>query len=153
VPREAIVFGPLLVDACASLGISVEDYLDRYDPTLARPFDGVDDLLAALDSWAVCSHKIRASGVAELDRLAWAPELALFAEDFGPTGKTLAPVLDALGLRGDDIVFVGDTAHDRACAAAAGAVFVLAGWNPRAEAAPGDLVAATPGDVLAILRG
>ena len=111
------------------------------------------ELLGALDRWAVCSHKVRESGVAELERLGWQPELALFAEDFGADGKALAPVLDALDLQADGVVFVGDTDHDRACADAAGATFVLAGWNRRAVAQPGDLVAATPGDVLAILRG
>ena len=50
-------------------------------------------------------------------------------------------------------MFVGDTRHDRACAAAVGARFALAGWNPRARAAaePGDLVLDQPADVLDLL--
>jgi phosphoglycolate phosphatase-like HAD superfamily hydrolase len=151
VPREHITFGRLLADECASHGVTVDDYLARYDPTVARPFPGVDELVDGLDRWAVCSHKARVSGLAELRRLGWTPELALFAEEFGAGGKDLAPVLEAFGLTCDDVVFVGDTAHDRACARAAGATFVLAGWNARARPEPGDLVAARPLDVLKVL--
>ena len=147
------MFGRLLADECAAHGVTVEDYLARYDPTAARPFAGVDALLAGIDRWSVCSHKARVSGHAELARLAWTPELALFAEDFGGTGKTLAPVLDALGIDGPDVVFVGDTAHDRGCARAVGATFVLAGWNRRAVPEAGDLVAARPQDVLDVVAG
>jgi phosphoglycolate phosphatase-like HAD superfamily hydrolase len=152
VRREDIRFGRLLAEECAAHGVTVEDYLARYDPTAAVPFAGVGELLRSLDRWSVCSHKARVSGVAELARLGWSPELARFAEDFGPEGKDLVPVLDALGLSGADVVFVGDTAHDRACARAVGATFVLAGWNPRAAAEPGDVVATRPADVLDVLR-
>jgi phosphoglycolate phosphatase-like HAD superfamily hydrolase len=48
-------------------------------------------------------------------------------------------------------VFVGDTAHDRSCAAAAGVAFALAGWNPRAAPEPGDLVLSEPSEVLGLL--
>jgi phosphoglycolate phosphatase-like HAD superfamily hydrolase len=61
-------------------------------------------------------------------------------------------VLDALRAGPADIVFVGDTAHDRACAEAVGCRFVLAGWNPRAEPAPTDLVAHHPLEVLDLLE-
>ena len=47
----------------------------------------------------------------------------------------------------DDVVFVGDTPHDRACAAAVGCRFALAGWNPRARPAPGDVVLSMPTSV------
>ena len=40
------------------------------------------------------------------------------------------------------------TDHDRECAAEVGAVFALAGWNRRAEPAPGDLVLSDPSEVL-----
>jgi HAD superfamily hydrolase (TIGR01549 family) len=151
VAREDITFGRLLADECAAHGVTVEEYLARYDPTVAAPFPGVDELVAGLERWAVCSHKARASGRAELDRLGWTPEVALFAEDFGGAGKDLAPVLATFDRKGSDVVFVGDTAHDRACAHAAGATFVLAGWNARARPEPGDVVAAHPLDVLGLL--
>ena len=104
------------------------------------------ELVAGLGRWAVCSNKQASSGTAELARLGWRPEVALFADAFdGP--KQLTPVLERLDLTATDIVYVGDTAHDRACAAAVGCRFVLAGWNPRAEPAAGDIVAADPRQV------
>jgi phosphoglycolate phosphatase-like HAD superfamily hydrolase len=151
VPRERITFGALLADACAELGVSVEEYLAHYDPALARPYAGVEELLGAVRAWSLCSHKMRVSGTAELARLRWSPEVALFAEDFQPGGKDLAPVLSELGIDGSDVVFVGDTAHDRRCALAVGATFVLAGWNARAVAEEGDVVASHPRGVLEVL--
>ena len=62
----------------------------------------------------------------------------------------LAPFL-ALGVEREAIVFLGDTDHDRRCAAAAGVPFALAGWNPRATAEPGDLVLHRPEQVLDLL--
>jgi phosphoglycolate phosphatase-like HAD superfamily hydrolase len=150
VARDAIMFGHTLVHECARLGIAVADYVSRYDTTLAAPFAGAAELVGGLDRWAVCSNKEVWAGRAELARLGWEPEVALFADDFGGP-KRLGPVLDALGLDAAEILFVGDTDHDRACAAAVGAPFVLAGWNPRARPEPGDAVAARPADVLAAL--
>jgi len=150
VPRDEVTFGHVLADECDRLGITVESYLAAYDPTAVVPFPGVEDLVAGLGRWAVCSNKHPESGRAELDRLGWRPEVALFSDAFGGP-KRLGPVLDALGLAADEIVFVGDTAHDRACAAEIGCPFILAGWNRRAVASPEDLVAARPIDVLALL--
>jgi HAD superfamily hydrolase (TIGR01549 family) len=147
VPADEVTFGHVLADECARLGVTIEDYLEHYDESLAQPFPGVAELVASLDRWAVCSNKHQRSGRAELDRLGWAPEPAMFSEVFGGA-KRLGPVLDALGLTGDDIVFVGDTDHDRVCAKAVGCRFVLAGWNPRVDPAPTDLVARHPLDVL-----
>lgn len=139
--------------ACEQAGVRVEDYLDLYDGTAVRPFPGVEELLAALPCWAVCSNKRRSSGRSELERLGWTPDLALFSDDFGGRPKVLQPVLDALGRHPATVVFVGDTGHDRTCAAAAGVRFALAGWNPRVVAEPGDLVLDRPGDLLDLLAG
>jgi HAD superfamily hydrolase (TIGR01549 family) len=151
IDRAEVTFGHVLRDECARLGLAVDDYLAHYDERAAQPFAGVDELIVGLDRWAVCSNKHPRSGRAELDRLGWRPDASFFADAFdGP--KRLEPVLDALGLTADAVLFVGDTAHDRACAAAVGCPFVLAGWNPRAEPRQGDLVAATPLEVLELLR-
>lgn len=147
VPREDVTFGHTLEDECARLGIGLEEYLDGYDVTVAQPFAGVVDLVSRLDRWAVCSNKHPRSGRAELARLGWTPEVALFADAFGGP-KRIGPVLDALALGGDQVLFVGDTAHDRRCAADVQCRFVLAGWNKRTEPAPGDLIAASPLQVL-----
>jgi len=150
VPAETVTFGHVLADECARLGISLDDYLDVYDADLAQPFPGVTELVARLDRWAVCSNKHPRSGRAELERLGWTPEVALFADAFAGA-KELAPVLAALGLDPSDALFVGDTDHDRAAADAVGCPFVLAAWNPRTAALPSDLVARHPLDVVDLL--
>lgn len=150
-PERVPPLGLPLVAACEQAGILVEDYEAAYDLDAVQPFPGVPELLAALPRWAVCSNKTRRAGQRELARLGWAPELALFSDDFEGRPKVLAPVLDALALDPAAAVFVGDTQHDRTCAAAAGVRFALAGWNPRAVAEPGDLVLDEPADVLDLL--
>lgn len=150
VPRAEVTFGHVLADECARLGIDVDDYLAHYDASLVQPYDGVDDVLARLDRWAVCSNKVAAFGWAELEQFGWKPEVALFADAFdGP--KQLAPVLEALDVEPRRVLFVGDTAHDRRCAIDAGVRFALAGWNPRATPEGDEPVLATPGDVLDLL--
>jgi HAD superfamily hydrolase (TIGR01549 family) len=147
VPPEQITFGHTLADECERLGIEVADYLAHYDDALALPFPGVDELVARLGRWAVCSNKHPLAGKAELERLGWQPDVAMFADSFdGP--KHLGPVLDAIGLRPDEVIFVGDTDHDRRCARDVGCDFALAGWNPRASAVVGDLVLGRPLDLL-----
>ncbi|HVT76641.1 MAG TPA: HAD-IA family hydrolase [Acidimicrobiales bacterium] len=150
VPAESVTFGHLITDECERLGLAVDEYLAAYDPSEVVPFDGVDELLGALDRWAVASHKDRTTAHAELRALGWQPEVALFAQDFGGP-KSLELVLAGLGLGSGDVVFVGDTAHDRRAALLAGVRYVVAGWNARAERVTGDLVAARPGDILDLL--
>lgn len=151
VARDEISFGHVVADECARLGLRLDDYLAAYDTESAQPFPGVGALLDRVGRWAVCSNKHASSGRRELIRLGWEPETAWFADRFGGGAKTVAPLLDALGVAPDDAVFVGDTDHDRKTADAAGCRFVLAGWNPRATAAPGDLVAATPAALLPLV--
>jgi HAD superfamily hydrolase (TIGR01549 family) len=151
VPLEQVTFGHVLADECERLGISVDDYLDRYDLDAAQPFPGVDELVSGLERWALCSNKHPRAGRAEVARLGWTPDAALFSDAFGGGPKRLPPVLDAVGLSGEDILFVGDTGHDRACAAEVGCRFALAGWNPRAEPEEGDIVLEKPADLWAVL--
>lgn len=145
IDRSRVQLGRVLADECADLGVTVEDYLARYDPTTSKPFPGVDELLAGLERWGLCSNKHPDSGASELARLGWHPAATSFALD---TGKSLAPLLPQLGVTGEHVLYVGDTDHDRACAQEVGARFALAGWNRRARAAPGDLVLADPAEVL-----
>jgi HAD superfamily hydrolase (TIGR01549 family) len=151
IDEEQVTFGHVLADECERLGIDLEAYLEHYDSEMAAPFEGTLELVEALDRWAVCSNKHGDVGRAELERLQWKPEVSLFADAFdGP--KALPPVLREIGLGAGDIVFVGDTAHDRACAVEVGARFVLAGWNPRAVAAEGDIVLTNPLELLDLIR-
>jgi phosphoglycolate phosphatase-like HAD superfamily hydrolase len=150
VRAEDVSFGALLEDECARLGVSVDHYLGHYDEAAAKPFHGVEDMVARLDRWALCSNKHPRSGQAEVARLGWAPEVALFADAFdGP--KQLEPVLDALAVDADRVIFVGDTDHDRRCAQAVGCRFAVATWNARALAVDGDIVLRTPDEVLRLL--
>jgi HAD superfamily hydrolase (TIGR01549 family) len=150
VDRSAISFGHVLAHECDRLGVSVDDYLEAYDEHAAQPFPGAGELVAGLDRWAVCSNKHPRSGHSELTRLGWSPEVVLFSDTFdGP--KRLAPVLEALESSPDEVIYVGDTDHDRAAAADAGVRFALAGWNQRVRPRPGDLVLGAPQDLLEVL--
>lgn len=151
VPAEEVTFGHVVVEECQRLGIDVADFLDAYDPSLTVPFPGVDELVRRLDRWAVCSNKHGPSARAELARLRWRPEATAFSDDFAGGPKRLTPVLDQLGLSGADVAYVGDTDHDRACADEVGCRFVLAGWNPRVQPRPSDIVASRPSAVLDLL--
>lgn len=154
IPDEAQPpLGLPLVEACERAGVTIEAYLAHYDPTVAPPFDGVPELLDQLARWGLASNKERSSGRAELARLGWRPTVALFSDDFGGREKELGPLLAALALEAHEAVYVGDTHHDRSCAAAAGVPFALAGWNPRARRAaqPDDLVLDHPTQVLDLL--
>lgn len=148
VAREEVTFGHVLTDECRRLGLDVDQYVAAYDTDLALPFPGVEELVGRLDRWALCSNKDGRSGRDELARLGWHPEVALFSDAFdGP--KRLAPVLDALDLDPNQVVFIGDTAHDRVAAAEVGVPFGLAGWNPRAAPIDDDRTLRRPLDVLA----
>ena len=150
VRRDEITFGHVLADECERLGLTVEQYLAHYDVDAVRPFPGVESMLVRLDRWAVCSNKHGDTGRAELERLGWQTEVALFADAFsGP--KQLVPVLEAMQLRPAEVVFVGDTEHDRALAVTLGIPFALAAWNPRAEPQSGDVVLRQPDDLLAFV--
>ena len=100
IPRDEISFGHPIEVECARLGLRVSDYVRNYDTEAVQPFDGATELVAALDRWAICSNKARASGEDELRRLGWSPEVVLFADDFGGRPKELGPVLAALGVSG-----------------------------------------------------
>jgi len=153
VDPDLVPLGLPLAAACERVGVTVEAYLSHYDSTASMPFDGIPELIAGLEVWGLASNKERASGRHELERLGWNPAVARFSDDFGGAEKQLGPLLDALELTADEVVFIGDTRHDRACAAAVGARFALAGWNARARngAEPSDTVLDHPADVLDLL--
>lgn len=152
VDRDQISFGHVIGTECTRLGLDVHDYVRAYDTAAVQPFAGVTELLAGLERWGVCSNKHPDSGHAELRRLGWTPEVALFTDAFGGGPKQLEPVLAAMGLDGAEVLFVGDTSHDRRCARRAGARFALAAWNPRAEPEPGDVVLAHPAELAQALE-
>jgi HAD superfamily hydrolase (TIGR01549 family) len=150
VPADQVRFGALPGDECARLGVPLASYLAGYDSNRAQPYPGVEAALAQLGRWAVCSNKHGPVGRAELQRLGWRPEAAWFADDFNGS-KRLAPLLAHMGLGPADVVYIGDTEHDRECANAAGVTFAIAGWNRRAPLPEaGDLLLADPADLVAL---
>jgi phosphoglycolate phosphatase-like HAD superfamily hydrolase len=151
VRREDIAFGEPVAVACERLGVPTEVYVARYDPSMAAPFPGVRELVARLGRWAVCSNKAVESGRADLGRWGWDPEVALFTDAFGGGQKTLGPVLEVLGLTAGEVVYVGDSEHDREAASAAGCRFLVAGWNPRARDVRGDQLLTQPSELLPLL--
>jgi len=148
IDRSRVRLGRLLADECDDHGVTVEDYLDHYDPSVSDPFPGIDELLALLPRWGLCSNKHPDSGASELARLGWHPTATAFALG---RPKSLLPVLTDLRVGGADVLYVGDTDHDRECAVEVGATFALAGWNRRARPEPGDVVLNAPADVLGLL--
>ena len=149
IPHDAISFGHPIEAECQRLGIELDAYIDAYDTTAAVPFPGVEDLLATLPTWGLCSNKARPSATAELTRLGWRPAVAMFADDFLGEAKRLGPVLERMRVAGSDVLFVGDSEHDEVCAEDVGASFAWAGWNPRTAATdPSGVVLRTPADVL-----
>jgi phosphoglycolate phosphatase-like HAD superfamily hydrolase len=150
--REEITFGHPIEEFCAAVGIDVTQYVRLYDTDVVHPYDGADELVAGLPRWAVCSNKHPESGIAELARLGWAPEVAYFSDAFGGAAKELGPVLAAVGVAADRALFVGDTRHDAHCADAVGCDFAWAAWNPRTAAAdPEGTVLTDPRQVLDLL--
>jgi HAD superfamily hydrolase (TIGR01549 family) len=150
IDRSTVSFGHVIGEECNRLGIRVEEYVAVYDEERVQPFKGVTEMIGRLGRWAVCSNKHPESGHAELDRLGWTPEAVFFTDSFnGP--KSLGPVLAAMQLDPAEVVYLGDTAHDRECARHADVTFALAGWNPRANAEPTDVVLSEPGELLGLL--
>ncbi len=145
VPRDGITFGHAIAEETERLGLSLDAYADAYRTDVVEPFPGVATVVPQFGRWAVCSNKHPRSGSAEMERLGWHPELALFSDSFDWAHKHLGPMLDALGLAAEQVAMVGDSAGDARCAAEVGCDMVWAGWNPRVRAdAPEGLVLDRP---------
>jgi len=153
VPREDISFGHAIGEECDRLGLSLDAYVEAYDEHVVQPFPGVEAVVARLGRWAICSNKHPVSASAELSRLGWTPELAVYSDHFDWAHKRLEPVLESMGLRADEVAMVGDSAGDLRCAEEVGCPIVWAGWNPRvAAAAPDGLVLERPAQLLDLYR-
>lgn len=149
VEPEQISFGHAVAVECERLGIGLDAYVEHYDTAVSQPFPGVDDLVSRLGRWSICSNKHPVSARAEIERLGWQPEVAMYADAFDWAHKELRPVLEAMGLDADQIVMVGDSEGDLRCAEEVGATMLWAGWNPRViETAPDGLVLDRPGDLI-----
>jgi HAD superfamily hydrolase (TIGR01549 family) len=153
VDAGTVTYGHAVAEEAERLGLSLGQYEAAYDTEVAQPFAGVEDLLAQIDRWAICSNKHPESALAELDRLGWSPEVACFADAFDWEHKRLDPVLDALGVASEEVVMIGDTSGDALVAEAVGCDYLWAGWNPRTRAAaPVGQVLDSPAELLDWLR-
>ena len=134
---------PLFYAATAArleqLGLPLRNPLASDFPIVGHAlFYGV---LAGMRTVAVAIEGILPGGgddAAELARLGWTPEIALFSDHFDWAHKSLGPVLEALGLSAAEVVMVGDSGGDVRVALEVGCDFVWAGWNPRVAAARPD---------------
>ncbi|MGB6057901.1 MAG: HAD-IA family hydrolase [Microthrixaceae bacterium] len=151
VPLEEISFGHAIAEECDRLGVSLDAYVDAYDTELAQPFAGMTEVVEKLGRWAICSNKHPRSASAELARLRWEPEVALYADHFDWAHKGLSPVLELMDLKPSEVAMVGDSAGDLRCALEIGCQMVWAGWNPRVTAAaPEGTVLQHPSELLAL---
>ena len=143
----------------------VQPFLDAYEREIGRhgaPFDGVEDMLAALEAdgarWGIVTNKPGYLARQVLPAIGWESRSAILIG-----GDTLAerkphplPLLHAareLGFEPAQCVYVGDDERDIIAARAAGMPSVVALWGYRLHgddpvAWQGDVMAETPRELL-----
>jgi phosphoglycolate phosphatase len=143
----------------------VQPFLDTYRSELARhgaPFDGVEELLAALESaggrWGIVTNKPEALARALLPLLGWESRCAvLVGGDTLPVRKPdplpLLHAAQSLQVAVADCAYVGDDERDIAAARAAGMPSLVALWGYRLHdddpvAWRGDVLVDTPRQLL-----
>ncbi|PXV56167.1 phosphoglycolate phosphatase [Dyella jiangningensis] len=146
--REVVSRGSRAILRCAfpdldddALMALVPRYLEIYHAVMAehtRPFDGVDELLASLESqgiaWGVVTNKPGFLTDELLVRIGWTPRAAaVVSGDTLPVKKPdPAPVLlacERAGLDPSRCLFVGDDRRDVMAGAAAGMYTVAVRWG------------------------
>jgi len=156
------------VDA-ASRESWIAEFLDRYRAELGhhgRPFDGIEDVLAAIERtgarWGIVTNKPEALALALMPLLGWETRCAvLIGGDSLPARKPdplpLRVAAERLGLGVGDCVYVGDDERDIVAARAAGMRSVVALWGYRLDGDEpaewqGDVMLDTPRDLLDVAR-
>lgn len=154
---RAMVAAAFPEDDAVDMPDLVAEFLAAYAGVLGRycaPFDGVEQMLAALEGagsrWGIVTNKPEALAAPLLPMLGWSSRCGVLIG-----GDTLAerkphplPLLHAAGLIGvdpADCVYVGDDRRDIQAARAAGMRSVVALWGYRL---PADDPATWQGDVL-----
>ncbi|MET3654472.1 HAD family hydrolase [Dyella japonica] len=173
--REVVSRGSRAILRCAfpdvddaTLAALVPRYLELYQVVMAehtRPFDGVDELLASLESqgirWGVVTNKPGFLTDDLLVRIGWAPRAAaVVSGDTLPVKKPdPAPVLlacEQAGLDPSRCLFVGDDRRDVLAGAAAGLYTVAVRWGYLDGGDPSewnaDLVVDHPSDLTGRLK-
>ncbi|HEY4583455.1 MAG TPA: phosphoglycolate phosphatase [Lysobacter sp.] len=143
----------------------IPEFLDHYRRELGRhgsPFDGVDELLAAIEAagsrWGIVTNKPETLAVALMPILGWESRCAvLIGGDSLPARKPdplpLRVAAERMGLAASDCAYVGDDERDIAAARAAGMRSVVALWGYRLDdddpvAWQGDVLVDTPRGLL-----
>ena len=143
----------------------IPEFLDHYRRELGlhgRPFDGVEDLLAAIEAagsvWGIVTNKPEALAVALMPLLGWQTRCAvLIGGDSLPARKPdplpLRVAAERVGVDVADCAYVGDDERDITAARAAGMRSVVALWGYRLDeddpvAWQGDAMLDTPRDLL-----
>lgn len=173
--REVVSRGSRAILRCAfpdiddaALAALMPRYLELYQVMMAehtRPFDGVDELLASLESqgirWGVVTNKPGFLTDDLLVRIGWAPRAAaVVSGDTLPVKKPdPAPVLlacEQAGLDPSRCLFVGDDRRDVLAGAAAGLYTVAVRWGYLDGGDPSewnaDLVVDHPSDLTGRLK-
>ena len=112
IDRSRVQLGRVLADECADLGVTVEDYLGPL-----RPDDVVSRSRASTTCWPRSTAGPSAPtstpspGASELARLGWHPD----GRQLGPGHRQVAGAAArrSWGSRREQVLFVGDTDHDR----------------------------------------
>ena len=135
----------------------IPEFLDHYRRELGlhgRPFDGVEDLLSAIEAagsrWGIVTNKPESLAVALMPLLGWQRRCAvLIGGDSLPARKPdplpLRVAAERLGLDAADCAYVGDDERDIVAARAAGMRSIVALWGYRLD---GDDPVAWQGDVM-----
>lgn len=143
----------------------IPEFLQHYRRELGRhgrPFDGIEDLLSAIEGagarWGIVTNKPESLAVALMPLLGWQARCAvLIGGDSLPARKPdplpLRVAAERIGLDACDCVYVGDDERDIAAARAAGMRSVVALWGYRLDADDpvawqGDVMVETPRDML-----
>lgn len=143
----------------------IPEFLQHYRRELGRhgrPFDGIEDLLSAIEGagarWGIVTNKPESLAVALMPLLGWETRCAvLIGGDSLPARKPdplpLRVAAERIGLDACDCVYVGDDERDIAAARAAGMRSVVALWGYRLDADDpvawqGDVMVETPRDML-----
>ncbi|MGY4515674.1 phosphoglycolate phosphatase [Lysobacter sp. HA18] len=143
----------------------IPEFLEHYRRELGLhgpPFDGVEELLAAIEAsgsrWGIVTNKPESLAVALMPILGWDTRCAvLIGGDSLPARKPdplpLRVAAERMGVAIGDCVYVGDDERDIAAARAAGMRSVVALWGYRLDeddpvSWQGDVMLDTPRDML-----
>ena len=147
---EDIGRGLPVAEECARHGISIEEFVAAYDTEVVQPYPGAPSWWPASTA-GPCARTSTRTPVGP----SWPGWAGSRRWRCSPTPSTVprpSPRCSSgWASSAADVVFLGDTAHDRACAKEAGAMFALASWNPKAEPAAGDVVLERPEQLLELL--